>query len=68
MIDPLVKLPIVKQCELLDLSRSTYYYVPLGESEDNLELMEKIDRIYMEHPFWDHDRSQSHVLTVHSTT
>ncbi len=50
MIDPLVKLPIVKQCELLDLSRSTYYYVPLGESEDNLELMEKIDRIYMEHP------------------
>ena len=51
MIDPLVRPPIVKQCELLNLSRSTYYYAPKGESDKSLKLMDKIDRIYMEHPF-----------------
>ncbi len=43
-------LSITKQCELLDLSRSGYYYKPVPISELNLELMTKIDEIFLENP------------------
>lgn len=43
-------LSIRKQCELLDLSRSTFYYEPCSESSENLALMAKIDRLYTDHP------------------
>lgn len=46
------RLSIRRQCELLDLSRSTYYYLPAQESEENLELMRVIDRQYTETPFF----------------
>lgn len=44
------------QCELLDLNRSTYYYVPATESPLNLTLMRLIDEQYMRTPFygWPH--------------
>ena len=35
---------------LLSLSRSTAYYQPQGESEENLAVMKEIDRLYMERP------------------
>ena len=34
---------IERQCELLGLPRSSYYYVPLPESEENLRLMRLLD-------------------------
>lgn len=34
---------ISRQCELLGLSRSAYYYESLGEGEFNLEVMKRID-------------------------
>ena len=34
---------IVRQCELLELSRSSYYYQPCIESAENLGLMRLID-------------------------
>jgi len=34
------------------LNRSTYYFSPQGESETNLELMRRIDELYMEYPFY----------------
>ena len=34
---------IVKQCELVSISRSSYYYEGKGESGFNLELMHRID-------------------------
>ena len=40
-----------QQCELLGLSRSSYYYEPATESAENLALMEMIDREYTAHPF-----------------
>ena len=40
-----------QQCELLDLSRSSYYYEPATESAENLALMALIDREYTAHPF-----------------
>lgn len=41
----------MRQCQLLGLSRSGYYYQPCGESELNLLLMRLIDREYTAHPF-----------------
>ena len=42
----------MKQCELLELPRSSYYAEPAGESKETLELMRLIDVIYTEHPFY----------------
>lgn len=39
-----------KQCELLSLSRSSYYYKPVAETELNFRLMNLIDEIYTETP------------------
>lgn len=43
---------IARQCEVLDLPRSTWYYEPVGESPDNLAVMRKIDQLYVERPFF----------------
>ena len=45
-------LSIVRQCELLGLPRSTYYYELATESIENLELMRRIDEQYLETPFY----------------
>jgi putative transposase len=42
---------VSRQCELIGLSRSSYYYEPAAETPRNLELMRLIDREYMRHPF-----------------
>jgi putative transposase len=41
-----------RQCELLGLNRSSYYYEPAGASKENLALMELIDRQYTAYPFY----------------
>ena len=46
------RLSVVRQCELVDISRSSYYYTPSGESEFNLKLMGEIDRQFLETPFY----------------
>jgi putative transposase len=46
------RLSIVRQCELLGLSRSTWYYRPCGETSENLALMKQIDREYTRTPFY----------------
>jgi len=51
-VDLEVNVPIVRQCELLDLPRSSFYYEPTGESELNLRLMRRIDEEFMRHPFY----------------
>jgi putative transposase len=45
-------LSVSRQCELISISRSGYYYQPSGETELNLTLMRLIDRQYMETPFY----------------
>jgi len=42
----------MRQCELLGISRSTYYYRPGPISELNLELMRLIDEQYTKTPFY----------------
>ena len=44
------RLPVVRQSRLVDLNRSTRYYRPRAESEENLAATEEIDRLYMERP------------------
>ena len=41
-----------RQCELLSVNRSSYYYQPSGETALNLELMRLIDEQYLETPWY----------------
>jgi putative transposase len=43
---------IQRQCILVGLARSSYYYQPIGESPENLRLMRVIDAQYLETPFF----------------
>lgn len=53
MIDPANdNLSLVKQCHLLSISRSSWYYAPKGESSLNLKLMGLIDEQFLETPFY----------------
>ncbi|WP_439646696.1 IS3 family transposase [Salidesulfovibrio brasiliensis] len=45
-------LSVRRQCRILKLQRSTYYYQPVGESMYNLSLMKRIDELFMELPFF----------------
>ena len=45
-------LSIVRQCKLLDISRSGLYYQPKEISEEDLILMKLIDRQYLATPFY----------------
>jgi len=45
-------LSVVRQCTLLDISRSGLYYQPVGISEEDLTLMKLIDRQYLATPFY----------------
>ena len=45
-------LSVRQQCELLGLNRSTLYYQPATETEENLRLMRCIDEKYTRHPFY----------------
>ena len=46
------QLSIRRQCELLDLNRSSYYYEPARETIENLKLMRRIDEQYLKTPFY----------------
>ncbi len=46
------ELSVRRQCELLGLNRSTLYYQPARETEENLRLMRLIDAEYTAHPFY----------------
>jgi len=52
MIDRKDPLPITRQCSLLDLSRSGFYYAPSPLSAKDLELMRQIDEIHLAFPFY----------------
>lgn len=46
------RLSVARQCELVGISRSSHYYTAKGESEFNLDLMRRIDRQYLETPWY----------------
>jgi len=43
---------IRRQCELVGISRSGFYYEPCPESEENLGLMRRLDELHLEHPVY----------------
>ena len=45
-------LSLSRQCQVLAISRTSFYYAPKGESADNLALMRRIDELFMKHPFY----------------
>ena len=51
MINRADPLPVVRQCVLLDLSRSSVYYTPSPVSESALARMRRIDELHLQHPF-----------------
>ena len=52
MIDRVDKLPVKRQCEILELSRSGIYYNPVPLSAIDMELMRQIDEIHLLYPFY----------------
>lgn len=47
-----IELSISAQIDLLSIPRSSFYYVPVGESEQNLAIMRFMDEQYMSTPFY----------------
>lgn len=46
------QISINRQCQLLGINRSSYYYQPVPISEDTLKLMNRIDEIYTGKPYY----------------
>jgi putative transposase len=51
-VDKVNPISINRQCELLEVNRSSFYYVPQEASSYNQELMKLIDKQYTETPFY----------------
>jgi putative transposase len=69
MVEPgNTNLSIGKQCKLLSISRSSFYYMPKGETAMNLMLMRQIDEQFLETPFFGvrqmtwHLRNEGHLV------
>ena len=45
-------LSLSRQCGLLSISRSSFYYVLKGESPSSLALMRRIDELFLKYPFY----------------
>ncbi len=53
MVDPThARLSIVRQCRLVSVARSSFYYEGTGENPLNLRLMRVIDEQFLETPFY----------------
>ena len=50
MVNRKEPLSIRRQCDLVSVSRGSFYYKPLGEKEENLHIMRLMDEHYMERP------------------
>ena len=46
------KLPLSRQCRLLNISRSSLYYKPVGVKRADLDLMRLMDEQYLKTPFY----------------
>ena len=76
MINREHEVPLTRQCQLLDLSRSGLYYQPVPVSDKEMKLMRLIDELHLKYPFygsrnirnelWDrgHKVGRSHVRTL----
>jgi putative transposase len=54
---------VSRQCELLELPRSSYYYGPSQASKEELKLMRQIDELYLKWPFYGSRRIAAELST-----
>ena len=47
-----LKISVRRQCRLAGIGRSSVYYAPVSEREENLALMRMIDEQYTQTPFY----------------
>ena len=52
------EISVRRQCELIGLNRSNVYYEPVGITEETLRLMDRVDEIFTEYPFYGSRRIQ----------
>jgi putative transposase len=76
MIDRGSQVPVRRQVQLLDLSRSSVYYTPRPLSDRDLGLMRRLDELHLQLPFYGsrkltrelqkdgHDAGRRHVVTL----
>ena len=63
-VDKNNKLSVKRQCELLEVCRSSFYYVPQEVSSLNHELMKLIDEQYLETPFYGVPRMTAYLRSL----
>lgn len=52
LVAPGEGLAIARQCDLVGLARSSYYYAPAAPGEEHLRLLALVDALYTAHPFY----------------
>ena len=62
MIAPEAGLSVSRQCALLGVARSSFYYRPRPESAEELELLKRLDRIFTDYPVYGSRRLQVALL------
>ena len=62
MIAPEAGLSVSRQCTLLGVARSSFYYRPRPEAAEELELLQRLDRIFTDHPVYGSRRLQVALL------
>ena len=56
LVNPCAELSIRRQCELVVVARSGFYYEPVPETPENLALMRQLDELHLAHPVYGHRR------------
>ena len=64
LIDSSEDLSISEQCQALDISRSSYYYEPVAESQQNLDILRLLDEWYLKRPFYGVKRLTQDLLAM----
>lgn len=65
MIDPAHgQLSISAQCRLLSISRSSFYYAPVPETEETLALMQVIDTTFLDMPWYGSRQMVRHLRRI----
>jgi hypothetical protein len=58
MITPKAGLSVSRQCTLLGIARSSFYYRTQPASSEELDLLARLDRIFTDHPVYGSRRPQ----------